>query len=167
MALRCKTQTHQSWREIKAIIMGRAAGIHKIITSIFQQREKELVEKHNLHHLLKEVFQRKQKRKSYAAKNNICTQVPNKKLKRDIVHTKNCDGITCGQEAKMWCPDSNFQINRIPINRKQCQRCSMFCTAMNVTSDLFKEVAQTDERIILNFVKHILKNSIHFTHGPA
>jgi len=154
-----KVRIQQSWREIKAIIIGRAAGIHKVITSIFQDREDKLIEKHNLQHLVKEVFRRKQKRKLNVTQSTTCNQAPAKKLKIDAVHTKNCNGITCGQEAKMWCPNSNFQLNRIPINRKQCQRCSMFCTAMNAASDLFDDIARTDERTVSKFVNQTLKAS--------
>ena len=152
-----KLRMQQSWREIKALIMGRAAGIHKIITSTFQQRESNLIEEHNLHHLVKEVMRKKQKRKRHASKNNKCIQTPAKKGRTESSHTKNCDGITCGCDAKRWCPCSEFQTNRVPINRKQCQRCSMFCTAMNVTADLLGSIAQHSDHTTLNLINQSLK----------
>lgn len=59
----------------------------------------------------------------------------------------------------MWFPGSNFQRNMIPINIKQYQRCSMFCSAMKATADLLSDMIKREDKDISIFINKILKTA--------
>ena len=176
------TKAFQSWREIKALILGRAAGIHKIIQGEAQRKEVRLAEKYNLEGITLKSSWKCLKRK--ISKQASVEGQASVTKKRKLVNKpqKQCNGITCGREGSIWCPNSNFQANNIPITRKQCQRCTMFNSAMTAAVNIFESIrtiaAKTANKLItkllasskssriqynsiMNMLKNYIPESVH------
>ena len=97
-AINWKTQTLQSWREVKALILGKAAGIHKIIKSISERKEAALIEKHCLQEMAEKgkILRRRKQR----MKRKTPTQQQHAIHKKTKIQseTKRCNGITCSRK---------------------------------------------------------------------
>jgi len=156
-----KIKASQSWREIKALILGRAAGIHKIIQAEAQRKETRLVEKYGLEESMAKkswkCFKRKPTQQQADADRKDAPQMKKRKIAKDP--QKQCSGITCGCEQAIWCSASSFQINSISINRKQCQRCTMFNSAMVVAANLFSNIKKSTTTIMKKLINQLLASS--------
>ena len=128
-AATCKIKLSQSWREVKALILGRAAGIHKVINSTSEKEEAVLVEKHNLHELVEKEKIKRRKRQRLKRTEAQHQQPIQKKIKTQDPR-KRCSGMTCSSIRDKWCYRNNFKDNSICLNRRQCQRCAIFSCAM-------------------------------------
>jgi len=155
----------QSWREIKNLIMGKAIGLHRIISSTGSRLQKEWVKRFNIDvELISKI--KKEIKKLSSQQTPTCTgrsikrkfstsskgNIKFKRVRRNqpnthptlIEATKACSGITCDGKHKSWYPNSNFSSNNIRINQKQCQRCSRFMTAFRKNEQLLKNIIQHD-----------------------
>jgi len=138
-ATTCKIKLSQSWREVKALILGRAAGIHKVINSTSEKEEAALVKKHNLHELVEKGTIKRRKRKRLQCTEAQQQQPIQKKIKTQEPK-KRCNGITCCSKRDKWCYRNNFKDNSIGLNRRQCQRCAIFSCAMKKTENILQEM---------------------------
>jgi len=153
------TRAFQSWREIKALILGKAAGIHKIIQGEAQRKEARLLEKYSL-----EGVTLKTSWKCFKRKKPKMTSTENKEpiaKKRKLVERpqKQCNGITCGCESSIWCSTSNLQANTIPITRKQCHRCTMFNSAMTAAANIFDSIRRIEAKTASKITAKLLDSS--------
>ena len=142
----CKEELLQSWREIKGYILGRAVGIHRIISTISNETEKENQKKYNI------PGRRRKIRKKNPAKDSptvvsplkrviskdvmLDLESPSKKAKTDpkeekITNYALCFGLTCSIDGRIWCEESNFRQNKIKSSLKQCQRCYRYQASLN------------------------------------
>jgi len=148
-----------SWKAIEALNMGRAIGIHRIMSGIGSEKEKEFIATYDIQEVVNATKKRKQAR-AIPGKGGS-TEVKNDAKRRKktvsgpkLVETR-CNGITCGLEKVRWCPHNNFHPNMITINRKQCLRCSLFTTAMKTTLSMLIELENNSESIQLKFLKKL------------
>ena len=136
-----KNLTHD-WKQIENFNMGRAIGIHRIMNGVGTDHEAKLIDKHGLQQKQKEINSKKKSKakRSLAHLQQESNEGQSKKSKKEIntkpVQETTCNGITCGLEKVRWCGTSIFCPNSIPINRKQCLRCSLFTTAMKTTANM-------------------------------
>ena len=163
--LHCTTELTKIWNEIKGFILGRAIGIHRIITQIsndielVNQKQYNVPSRHNFN-------KRKNKNKmdgtaalvmDYSCKRgkteklHTTIQISGKENNKTIDTStdtmgkvKFCQGITCGREKHIWCGGSNFSINRININSKHCERCSRFLTSLTQAATALQTVLHRD-----------------------
>jgi len=155
-----KLRAHQSWKEIKALILGKAAGIHKIIQAEAQRKEKRIAEKYDLEETVLKTSWKRRKRKSphHSSKKDSMPDIKKQKLVREP--QIQCNGLTCGCENSIWCPISNFRANTIPIHRKQCQRCTMFSSAMKIAADLFSSIQNNKKKSADKLISKLTASSV-------
>jgi len=149
----------QDWKQIENFNMGRAIGIHRIMNGVGNEFEAELTAKFNIQDTQRK-FERK--RKAKAKKLSVCLHQEksisqNKKSKKDHnntpAHQTICNGLTCGLEKVRWCGTSVFSPNSIPIQRKQCLRCSLFITAMKATANILIHLQQISSQKQMQMIK--------------
>jgi len=134
----CKLE--KTWKCVKGIILGKAAGLHRIIGNISTSWEAELKRKHNL-----ETGTRKElKRKTSPTKPpNITSQhistptkcvncKPKDKINASPALVNTCTGISCNRMSTKWQLFKHFTPNKIRHNTKHCIRCSKYCTIMRL-----------------------------------
>jgi len=153
-AATCKTNLLQSWREVKALILGKEAGIHKIINSTSEQKEAQLVEKHHLKEMVEQEKTRRRKRQLTKHMHSDQQHLVHKKARIEVP-TKRCTGLTCSPEKEIWCYRNSFTDNLICLNRKQCQRCAIFSCAMKKTESILQEMVEATENHNLKWRKFI------------
>jgi len=140
---------YHQWNEVKALIMGKAIGIHRILSTVSETITTELKKLHPLP-IEKTSPKRKWKPQDSA---------PSKKIKKKDTPKIQCGGITCGELKKIWCKHSNFGQNMIEINRKHCQRCSVHCTASNIAVDILTQLESCNNKQQKKFMDIIRKTS--------
>jgi len=168
-----KESMMQNWRQIESLNMGRATGIHRIMNGIGNEFQTDLIKKHNLQHMSNEIAAKKRSRAKRVSNHLRREKEPNQKKRRKMVSKNtanqniNCNGITCGLEKALWCGSSKFTPNTIPIQRKQCLRCSLFTTAMKSTADVMISLQQSQPYQQVKLVKLLQeqkqKRSVNFT----
>jgi len=168
---------HQSWKEIKNLIMGKAIGIHRLIGSVGSTLEKEW--KKEFHIDINSIGKIKKESDSNTHSGfstpikltrvkrkfdtNLEVQKTNsKKVKSNVISPeqfpkKSCTGITCSHRYKVWYPTSNFSPNIIRTSINQCQRCSRYMTAVRqgfkILSGINVETSNEHMKDLINFVK--------------
>jgi len=148
------------WEEIKELNTSRIMGLHRIAKIVGNKRETELIEKFNLSELAEKHHQIRLKRKkatnSRASMKEPAT-TPAKKPKPNIHLVKQCNGITCGKERLKWCKNATFGRNETRLNRKQCQRCCLFSSAMKDASSILTTMQQCNKTEQTRFINAITK----------
>ena len=160
----CKTRLLQSWREVKALILGRAAGIHKVINFTSEKKEAELVEKYHLQELVEKGKTKRRKRQRMKCEEARQQQPIRKKVKSQDPR-KRCNGITCSEKKDKWCYRNNFKDNSINLNRRRCQRCAIFACAMKKTENILQEMVEATNSKNTNWKKII--NAVQQTEKHA
>jgi len=163
----------QDWRRIENFNMGRAIGIHRIMNGVGTDYQAGLVAKHSLQHMSNEIAAKRRSRakrmSNYLGRESALNPKKRRKMvtKNKPTQTINCNGITCGLEKILWCGTSNFNPNTIPIQRKQCLRCSLFTTAMKTTADIMISLQQVHPQQQVKFVQLLQeqqkKRNVNFT----
>jgi len=178
------TYLHQSWKEIKNLIMGKAIGTHRIIGSTGTRLEKEwwkefnidinsikkLKEESNPSSIKSEVISPTEKgprKRKYATCGGKPVALPSKRIRTTIIDTENatlkrkCTGVTCIAKYKGWYPNSSFSQNQIKISIKQCQRCSRYMTVLKLchtASNEIKAASENDINILIEFIQNNFNN---------
>jgi len=154
-ATACKTELLQSWREVKALILGKAAGIHKVIKAASKREEATLIKKHKLEEMVEKSKVQRRKRQRIACRQSNQPYQPSPKKIKIQNPTKRCNGITCSREKVIWCYRNNFRDNMICLNKRQCQRCAIFTGAMNKTKNILQEMIEATSNNKLKWNKLI------------
>jgi len=168
---------HQSWKEIKNLIMGKAIGIHRLIGSIGSKLEKEWKKEFHIDTNTIGKIKRESDPNSHTCfstplklsrvkrkfdKNAEDMETNTKKLKPNVISPENfpkklCTGITCSHRHKDWYPTSNFSPNTIKTSVNQCQRCSRYMTAvrqgLKIMSGIKTENSNENTNNLVTFVK--------------
>jgi len=149
----------ETWEDVKAIILGKAIGLHRLIATTGKEKE-ILFQNENM------MLQTSQ---NNDITNVITSDSTNKKSEKLILqpsspstpakrkHSRNieildtaekkqkllseedlqyCTGVTCGIGSSFWCQDCNLDRNQIRKSIKQCQRCGRFMTALRQAKEL-------------------------------
>jgi len=157
------------WNCIKGIIMGRAAGLHKVIGTVSTANEKQLratfdIETGTRRELRKQASPPKRingKSPDHPSTPTICPECPTAASKGMLFRPSSiildtCQGISCNRNMKEWQIFKPFTPNKIKHKTKHCLRCSKFCTIFQIGSDTLKnmlqEVNSTSQDKLINMI---------------
>ena len=158
-------QLKETWKDVKAIILGKAIGLHRIIATTGKEKElffrSEILQSQsfdnqdivNVDTTDSTVTQTKEpilqpvpttptnptKRKQPKSIEILTTAKKKQKLlsEDDLQY---CSGITCGIESSFWCQDCNLERNQVRKTIKQCQRCGRFMTALRQAKNVIQKI---------------------------
>ena len=140
------------WKLIKGLILGLAAGMHKIIGSTSKAISGKLQKKHKLEAYtitaLKKKIKRTQEGNATSSDKTFedpkCIPCSNKNEQHNAhgIHTTNCSGITCAINKPTWTILENFQTNKIPSGKKHCLRCTRHSSAIRAATTTLQTFIQ-------------------------
>jgi len=164
-----------TWKEIKELLMAKAIGIHRIISTISKEKEKSYRKKYNLikgtymDPIYREEMNRKRKRTQISPGNTSNNKSGNSEATVIIgEHSRKvlCNGITCNKRNKRWCLNQKFTSNRIDPSKKHCLRCSRFSTSMKHSADILVSIGdyKTNENLkqLQSSLVHSASNGISY-----
>ena len=163
-----------TWTEIKELLMAKAIGIHRIISTISKEKEKSYRKKYNLikgtymDPIYREDMNRKRKRAQISPEtmskdeSGILEATVLEEHSRKVL----CNGITCSKKNKRWCLDQQFTSNRIDPSKKHCLRCSRFSTSMkhsaNILDSIGKNTVNANLKQLQSSLYHAASNGIPY-----
>ena len=172
---------NHSWREIKTLIMGRAIGLHRIISSSGKDIEKQWrkdfqidinsfrkLKKDSTPQCIPSLTRAKRKFDITDATNSKILSSKRRKVSTIVqnqVDLKLCTGITCNDKYESWYINNNFSPNRIKTSIKQCQRCGRYMTSFRQSKHLLSEIAISPmHKPITNLLNFVKENQISIKH---
>ena len=131
------------WGLIKGLILGLAAGVHKIIGNTSHEIEKGLKRKYELD-LFTIAANMKKTRKSIQPKKTNTIQTPlclnctpqSSRTTTQATQLHKCSGITCNNNRPNWKIFQAFHPNQISIKKKHCLRCTRQSSAIRSASTI-------------------------------
>jgi len=121
-------QLMRQWEKVQQLMIAKACGLHRLLSTICKQREKDwkLKYKDNLDLSSYQLIKKEVTRHVSAKRPNVSAHADTKRNKvkfgRDEIKKK-CYGISCRHQVYSK-GKSNVVPNMIPLGTTQCQRCS-------------------------------------------
>jgi len=144
------------WKLIKGLILGLAAGIHKIINSTSKEMTSTLQKKHSLDAYTITAVKKRVKRTKAPSEpsiqntsNSMCTVCQDNQLESIIQRplTTKCSGITCSENKPNWFIFKNFKSNKIASGKKHCLRCTRHSSAIRAAKTTLENFSTSSSTV--------------------
>jgi len=158
------------WKLIKGLIMGLAAGIHKVIGTTSREILGQLQRKHKLEVHTVTALKKKIKRNhplkatdsdKHFANTSTCIKCIDQPIQIEVnhQHTTNCSGVTCTVNRPNWEILKNFKTNKIPREKKHCLRCTRHSSAIRAAVTTLENFYESSMNIDTKKLKPILSKA--------